>query len=965
MGIIQCCESKYISKENIIEIDNINNNIIDLNSHNSEKIINDETNKNDLINIKKMVINPKEINYNNEEIKENNMQKSNLNNNNLKNNINPILNFLKKETDTKDTNTPKKKTKKIKKDIEEILEKFNDENIIFIKNLFIENNIINANMDNSTINLIINCIKYLKIKKDVEFYNNLEKNDMLFIVKKGRINLKIGNKEFNYGKNTIINTKLLKSNNENFSISVSTNHSYIFSLKYDKYHNIITDFYKKFTEEKIENLKKIYLFAGFERKNLNYIADKIIIYKCKERKEFIKEGTNNTSLFILLEGVILITKNEQIIKKCTNNNFIFGEICFFEKNAKNFFSYFADTNTEIYEINFEILKQVFNNYNYIDIIIKNIFLSSLKNCEILNKYYSNSNIDNLINLFTLKYYYNNEIIINKHQTKIFLYLSGLLFTNINNQKVQLNLKRGTIVQDSLVTNNLILSCYEGIIFEANWFDILKSIKFYTMKNFTLYEIINLVKNKLETKFNKKNLSEIKLLHIAESIKLKKFSKNEEIIKNGPCSDKYYIIISGSVSEQVDNIEIKVLKEQDSFGDIINSEDYYQIRPSYYAKGNVSCFIIEKEKYENIIEEDFFKNFNSNNSDDESSDDSKSKKNSKEKVQLEQLYYVKDLGQGAYGKVYLVNSYNNKKYYAIKTAELQAMAMYPERAKYYNNEKSILSNLNFIFICKLYATFKTREYIFFLLEYIHGYTMRNILDNFKKSEDLRNLKEVQFYAVIISLILDYLQNKRIIHRDLKLNNLIMDDTGYLKIIDFGIAKDITGKDKTNTIIGTYKYMAPEMIKGNAYSFNVDYWAMGIILYEWFYGKVPFGYGIEDPTKIYKDICERNPIFPSDVKNEKFNDFLKNLLVKKPKKRYTNIEIIKKHPFFNDIDFDKVLKHEIIAPYIPKISNIDDENNNEMIQTPFTEFMKNHVFCSSTELDELIEKNKKANDLFSDF
>ena len=182
MGIIQCCESKYISKENIIEIDNLHNNIIE-NSNYSEKLLNnDEESKNDLINIKKMVINPKEINNNNEEIKENNMQKSNLNNSNLKNNINPILNFLKKETDTKDTNTPKKKIKKIKKDIEEILEKFNDENIIFIKNLFIENNILNAHMDNSTINLIINCIKYLKIKKDVEFYNNLEKNDMLFIV---------------------------------------------------------------------------------------------------------------------------------------------------------------------------------------------------------------------------------------------------------------------------------------------------------------------------------------------------------------------------------------------------------------------------------------------------------------------------------------------------------------------------------------------------------------------------------------------------------------------------------------------------------------------------------------------------------------------------------------------------------------------------------------------------------------
>jgi cGMP-dependent protein kinase len=336
--------------------------------------------------------------------------------------------------------------------------------------------------------------------------------------------------------------------------------------------------------------------------------------------------------------------------------------------------------------------------------------------------------------------------------------------------------------------------------------------------------------------------------------------------------------------------------------------------------------------------------------------------------LSGLSVIKEKYRTKNSVIYLVKNESLNKITILKS--IQKSYISPKAYEMLKRERDFYSsNLSPDLFPSFIKPYKDDNNLYIEMTFIEGINFSKLLtDEHILIFSDKSKSNFNLYLNIISqiiYIMYILHTNNYCYRDLKLNNLIMDDTGYLKIIDFGIAKDITGKDKTNTIIGTYKYMAPEMIKGNGYSFNVDYWAMGIILYEWFYGKVPFGYGIEDPTKIYKDICERNPIFPSDVKNEKFNDFLKNLLVKKPKKRYTNIEIIKKHPFFNDIDFDKVLKHEVIAPYIPKISNIDDENNNEMIQTPFTEFMKNHVFCSSTELDELIEKNKKANDLFSDF
>ncbi len=882
----------------------------------------------------------------------------------IKNNNNSVainkLAFSKGSTknETISNQSQRKKFKKEHRDIELINEKLEKpENI---KELLQEHKLILNGMDDSLINLIINCINFLRIKKDVIFFDRNCKQDELYIITKGKINVVLNSKIYIYGKNTFINTNLLRKTNEDFYLKAYTNHIQLFSLKFDKYNNIIKEFNDKLLEERFLIIKTVYLFTNLDRKSLNFICQNSIIHKIKKRKLLIEEDNTNDSIYILVDGRIIISKGEQVIKKISSSNYVFGEINLFRKETKNYFSYYAQENSEVYEIKFQTLKETFNTNFYSEKIIRNIAVNSVKKCDILNQYFSISNIDNLLQLFDLKYYC-NDTIINKRQTKILLFLCGNIYSLINNKKQTLLIQRGDIIKDALASNNIILGCDETLVLEANWYDILKSIKFYTMQNFTLYEIINLLRQNLENKFNKRNLSEIKFLRIAESIKLRRFQTGEILIKEGPISDKYYIIVNGNVSEMVNDMEIRILNKFDSFGDIINKDENYQIRPTYIAKNAVTCFYIEKNKYEAIMEGDFLKQFHS------IMENENGKKNTNNKmIQLEQLYYIRDLGQGSYGKVYLVASSFSKQFYACKTAEIQAMALNPERAQYYLNEKSIMNNLEFTFIVTLYNTFKTRDYIFFLLEYIHGMTMRNYLDTYKKQDTLRNLDEVKFYAIIISLIIDYLQTKRIIHRDLKPDNLIIDHKGYLKAIDFGIAKDITGKDNTNTIIGTCKYMAPEIINGKSYSFSVDYWSMGIILYEWFYGKVPFGYGIEDPIKIYKEINERTPILPSDLKNEKFNDFLKCLLMKNPKKRIKDLERIKRHPLFEKMDFDKVLKREFPAPFIPKTEPIIQLNDNSFSSyTHFTQFMKNHVFCSSTELDELIQKNYQAEDLLSDF
>ena len=856
------------------------------------------------------------------------------------------------------------KTNKLKKQssIEVVHEQYSQEHLKMIKNLLLNQKIMLSEMDLASFNLFINSSIFYRVKENVVFYNfdystKPSDDDKIYIVLKGEINVVLNDdKKFTYGKSTLINTKLLKKTYNKIILKSADKHIYLFSLFHDKYLSIIKEYEEKLIEEKTNIIKNLYLFANLDKRVQIQIANEIDILKIPSRQLLIQENSFSDSFYVLIDGTFLVSRNEQIEYKISTQYYIIGDMTFFT-NQMSFYSYYADENSKIFKIKYQKIKEIFNcNKDYTQRILLGIFSNAIKDCSILSKYFSSFNIANFYKIFEMKYYF-NDTVVNKRQNKLVLLLSGNLYVNSKTKHPIGGV--GQIIKEPLINNYFAISTNECVVLEAQWNEVLKSIKSYTVKKYTLFQIITLIRNNLQS-MGIKHLSEYKLLKIAESVKPMKFRSGELIFLGGPVYEKMFIILSGSVSEMVNDIEIKSYSENESFGDIVHGADHYDIVTSYSAKCNTECIYIDKKYFEGVIEADFLKSFQKMMS------RSDTVHSEKKRICLDSLYYIKDLGQGSYGKVYLVT--DSKNFYAMKTAEIQAMDLNRERAQYYLGEKSIMLTINFPFIVKLYKTFKTREYIFFLQEFINGITLRTWLDTFKNKNNLRNLDEVKFYGNIMAMILNYLETKRIIHRDLKPDNLIIDDHGYIKAIDFGIAKNITGTDSTNSLIGTCHYMAPEIALGKSYSFAVDYWSMGIVLYEIFYGKVPFGFGYEDPVKIYKEITESNPMLPSDEKNEKFNDFLKQLLNKNPKKRLQSFENIRKSDFYKDYNFDKVMKKEIEPPFIPPKDSLMVKTDINLLNVSdlcsFEKFMKNNVFCSSNELDELIHKHQNE-DLFDDF
>lgn len=148
-------------------------------------------------------------------------------------------------------------------------------------------------------------------------------------------------------------------------------------------------------------------------------------------------------------------------------------------------------------------------------------------------------------------------------------------------------------------------------------------------------------------------------------------------------------------------------------------------------------------------------------------------------------------------------------------------------------------------------------------------------------------------------------------------MIIDAKGYLKLCDLGIAKlMLSNSTRTYTVLGTKYYLAPEMIIGKGYSFPIDFWSLGICLYEFVCGDVPFGCNEEDPYKIYQSIVMDKLTFPSYFKDKNTKDLIKKLLVKTPEKRLgKTFGEIKGHPFFNEFEWDNLMNKMIKPPIIP--------------------------------------------------
>lgn len=280
---------------------------------------------------------------------------------------------------------------------------------------------------------------------------------------------------------------------------------------------------------------------------------------------------------------------------------------------------------------------------------------------------------------------------------------------------------------------------------------------------------------------------------------------------------------------------------------------------------------------------------------------------------------KTLGTGAFGRVRFVTYKPSGKIYALKTLK-KAAIIKMKQVDHIVSEKAILVTLKHPFIVNMYGHFHDQRYIYMVLEYIVG---GEFFTHLRKAGRFDNDQSC-FYASQIAAIFEYCHSQNIVYRDLKPENILINADGYVKLTDFGFAKVI--EHRTYTLCGTPEYIAPEVLLNKGHGKPVDWWTLGILIYEMIVGYPPFV--DEDPMGIYQKILSGKIVFPK-LFDKNAKTLVKKLLTADLGKRYGNlkngVEDIKQHKWFKDINWNDLLSKKIPAPFRPTVKSETDTSN----------------------------------------
>ena len=283
--------------------------------------------------------------------------------------------------------------------------------------------------------------------------------------------------------------------------------------------------------------------------------------------------------------------------------------------------------------------------------------------------------------------------------------------------------------------------------------------------------------------------------------------------------------------------------------------------------------------------------------------------------MDQFRIISVLGRGFYGKVMLVEKLDTGNLYALKTIRKKKLIEIGQ-VDTVIAERNLLSIIPpHPFIISLQFAFQTPSKFYLGLEYAAGGELLHHLSNLP----VVPIDDTRLYMAEVVLALEHLHKHHIVYRDLKPENVLLDKDGHIKLTDFGLCKEIN-EDGTKTFCGTAEYLAPEVVLRTGYGFKVDWWALGILLYEILFNGTPF-YD-ENQAVLFDNIVNEEPKFPK-FGHKTAIDLIKLLLQKEPENR-PDVDQIKQHPFFHGLDWEKVYNKQCNPKNFNQVDEMDPDN-----------------------------------------
>ena len=791
------------------------------------------------------------------------------------------------------------------------------------------------NFPNDTIKTVIHSLHLIQMNKGLIVFNEGEIANAFYIIKSGTVRVT---------QNETQNNKLIKKGQTFGEIALISSTSYrkyrataetdlyLYYLNKEDFLNLINDqFYKLFPESFEYLSQSIYFFnliSENEKKEMIELGFVESYPKAQTRVQWNCNSVNKKAIFVS-KGKIKITNkiNNSVTDSYSKGNCFLLSNLFFQNNTQlNCHIITSIENTELIFIYEKMLIEIFG-INYQKYLIMKCMNKIIEQDRFLMKFRKNCKITDalLLSFFSIKNYHKNESVIQKGldtSRQIYILINGSIISSKNSQNVYakpFSLFKTDLLLTSIEFDDDLMTSRDMWMLKTD----LNTIKNILIKNNMNISYLNIIYNLMNKFPIVANLDLETKIRIGSHIKIRTFQKGQIILEQNTKINHFYFIVNGTVKiTNKHNQKIRIMEEGNTFDEIalLNESplDY-----NYITKSDiVVVYMITQEYFIKLLEEREVNEYIRKKALMESYS-----------ISLNDLFYLSYLGRGRFGNVCLVH--NEIDLYAIKAISKQFAEKQKIGVKYLLYEKQTLCSIDHPFILKMVKTLKNENWIFFLMEYIRGINLNEYLDSRKIK---KNIYETKFYAACLFLAIQYLHQKKIVHRDIKPSNIMVDKTGYLKLIDFGTAKKLKLNEKTTTVIGTPNFIAPEVLGGKGYSFSADFWSIGVCLYYIFYGALPFGNNSIEIIETYKEILNKEVEFPEKNNNE-INSLISVLLEKNEKRRNCDLKNLKTHVLFCDFNWEDLIQYKIKAPFIPAKDPRNNEENLQNKNMPFVYFMDN--------------------------
>lgn len=416
--------------------------------------------------------------------------------------------------------------------------------------------------------------------------------------------------------------------------------------------------------------------------------------------------------------------------------------------------------------------------------------------------------------------------------------------------------------------------------------------------------------------------------VAEAIDEVAFKAGSVIFKEGDEGNAMYIVAAGKVKvtkqdeEKQETVVVDEIKSGDYFGEraLLTNEPR---AATVTAEVPVVCLKLDATAFHILLGplQDIMNNRVNGYTEERTSASGPvaENENMRDVYKQSDLQVLGTLGQGSFGFVQLVKHKPTGETFALKAISKQQIVDTHQQG-HVMSEKKVMMTLQHPFIIRLFATYKDHNQLFFLLEPVLGGELFTLL----RKHRLFSESAARFYAGSVVLAFEYLHSKNTVYRDLKPENLLLDSEGYVKVADFGFAKKI--ESKTWTLCGTPEYLCPEIVSGEGHGKGVDWWCVGILIFEMLASYTPFYH--QNQLKMYDKIVRGRYKFPSHF-SPAAKAIISAFLQHRPSQRlgvtHGEADEVRKHKWFSGFEWSNLEAKKFKAPYMPKVTSKEDLQN----------------------------------------